>query len=325
MNKLFLVSCFFLGCLPAFGTDSPDAQALFESAKNKASLFGGQADPFQLEVDFVAQLNVPTQGHLTIRWEGKDRWWSKVVIDGFQQITIRNGEKLYTSRNAPSTPLRVKELTSLLHFASVHDGEIAKKHKRRVEAGLELDCFQVKPKDGKGDPHDMCLNATSGEIVSDEWQQTPDGRNREQFSDYSAFGKLGYPRKLQLQEDGVKVLVANVISLAASKFDETLLVAPKDAVERRECDDMKHATPVRTPDPLYPKSASKNRLMGDTTVSMTVLTDGSVTDIQVIGKATQSMDDATLQTLKGWKFKPAMCGSDPVVSDITVIVSFRLE
>jgi TonB family protein len=45
--------------------------------------------------------------------------------------------------------------------------------------------------------------------------------------------------------------------------------------------------------------------MGDTTVAMTVLTDGSVTDIRLIGTATRSMDDATLQTLTGWKFKPA--------------------
>jgi outer membrane biosynthesis protein TonB len=37
------------------------------------------------------------------------------------------------------------------------------------------------------------------------------------------------------------------------------------------------------------------------------------------------MDDATLRTLKGWKFKPAMCGADPIVSDIVVVVSFRLE
>jgi TonB family protein len=60
--------------------------------------------------------------------------------------------------------------------------------------------------------------------------------------------------------------------------------------------------------------------------AMTVLTDGSVTDIQLLGKATQSMDDATLQTLKGWRFKPAMCGADPVISDIVVVaVSFRLE
>jgi protein TonB len=88
---------------------------------------------------------------------------------------------------------------------------------------------------------------------------------------------------------------------------------------------MKNAMPLKTPDPLYPKSASKNRLMGDSTVAMTVLTDGSVSDIQLIGRATESMDEATLQTLRSWRFKPAMCGADPVVSDIVVVVSFRLE
>ena len=64
--------------------------------------------------------------------------------------------------------------------------------------------------------------------------------------------------------------------------------------------------------------------MGDVTVAMTVLIDGSVTDIYLIGSATGSMDDATLQTLKSWRFKPAMCGADPVVSDIQVVVHFRL-
>jgi outer membrane biosynthesis protein TonB len=37
------------------------------------------------------------------------------------------------------------------------------------------------------------------------------------------------------------------------------------------------------------------------------------------------MDDATLETLKRWKFKPAMCGAEPVVADIQVVVSFRLH
>jgi protein TonB len=76
---------------------------------------------------------------------------------------------------------------------------------------------------------------------------------------------------------------------------------------------------------MYPKSASQNKLMGDTSVAMTILTDGSVSDVRLIGTATRSMDDATVQTLKGWKFKPAMCGSEPVVSDIEVVVSFRLQ
>ena len=65
--------------------------------------------------------------------------------------------------------------------------------------------------------------------------------------------------------------------------------------------------------------------MGDTIVAMTILTDGSVSGIQLVGSAARSMDDATLQTLRSWKFKPAMCGADPVVSDIEVVVSFRLQ
>lgn len=88
---------------------------------------------------------------------------------------------------------------------------------------------------------------------------------------------------------------------------------------------MKPPVPVKQPDPLYPKSAIQNRVMGDTTVSMTVFVDGSVGEIQLLGSSTHSLDDATLQTLKGWKFKPAMCGAEPVVSDIQVVVNFRLR
>ena len=87
---------------------------------------------------------------------------------------------------------------------------------------------------------------------------------------------------------------------------------------------MKHAVPVKTPNPMYPSSARQNKLMGDAIVSMTVLKDGSVTGIQLIGTAARSFDEATLQTLKSWRFKPAMCGAEPVDSDIEVTVSFRV-
>ena len=57
--------------------------------------FRDQGSSFQLEVDFLAQFNVPTQGHLTLKWEGKDRWRSEVVIGGFEQITVRKDDRLY--------------------------------------------------------------------------------------------------------------------------------------------------------------------------------------------------------------------------------------
>ena len=113
--------------------------------------------------------------------------------------------------------------------------------------------------------------------------------------------------------------------LTTAALDDRLLVPPQGAIERRQCAGMKHAIPLSTPEPMYPKSASKNRLGGDTIVGMTVLTDGSVADINLVGSSARSFDEATLNTLRKWKFKPAMCGAEPVISDIQVVVSFRIN
>ena len=57
---------------------------------------------------------------------------------------------------------------------------------------------------------------------------------------------------------------------------------------------------------------------------MTILADGSVDDVHVIQGRTPAMNAVIQKSLKLWKFKPAMCGTEPVVSDITVVVSFRI-
>jgi TonB family protein len=326
MRKVILASLCFLSAtrLSLAGAD-PAAQQLLIAAEQQADLFSRDAGPFQLEVDFVAQVQVPTQGHVTYKWEAKDRWWRKVSMGAFQQIDVKNGEKLYTSRNGDFTPVRVRQLFSLLQVAGNTDRLEAKKQKQRVERGLAITCVQVQQEGKKSSSHEFCVNPASREIVSDEWKEQPEGGRRLEYFDYLEFRGHRYPRKIERFENGIKAITAQVVSLNTAPLDDALLIPSKGAIERRHCADMKQAVPVKTPDPLYPKSASENRLMGDTTVSMTVFADGSVGEIQLIGSSTHSMDDATLQTLKGWKFKPAMCGAEPVVSDIEVVVSFRLE
>jgi len=325
MKKLAFTSALLVSTVPLLlGTTNPAAQQLLLTAKQNASLFHDQGSPLQLDVDFVAQMMVPAQGHLTLKWVSKDRWWRRILMGSFEQIEVRNGDRLYTSRNISFTPVRIRELISLLQFAEDSERLIVKKQKQRVENGVEMTCLQVQQENVKNKPHEVCLNSDSHEILSDEWQEPPDEQRREQYTDYFDFGGHRFPRRLQLLVNGSKLITANVQNLTTATFDQTLLVAPQGAIERRKCADMKHAVPVKTPDPMYPRSASQNKLMGDTTVAMTVLLDGSVTDIQLVGSSARSFDDATLQTLRGWRFKPAMCGADPVVSDIEVVVSFRL-
>jgi TonB family protein len=323
MKKTILVAAFFFCCLQrALGGVDPALQQSLISATQRADLSNGEQTPFQLDVDLVAQLSVPVRGHLTLKWEAKDRWWRKVVLGDFQQIEVKNGEWHYTARNADFTPMRVGNLISLLNFDA--KDLIAKKEKRRTEAGVEMNCIQIEHKGYSESSRNVCLGLASNEILVDECTELPGAQRREQYSDYFDFGAHRYPRKLDRLENGSKVIAAEVVSLVPAPFDESLLTPPEGAIARRECDGLKHAIAIKTPEVPYPRSAGNGGLMGDTTVAMTVLTDGSVANIRLVGRATRSMDDASLQTLKDWKFKPAMCGTEPVVTDVTVVVSFML-
>jgi len=321
--KSILIAIVLLGSkLPLLVADTNStAQQLLISAKQQANLFEDQNRPFELNVDFVVQMVVPAQGHLTLKWKTNDQWWRRIVMGDFEQVDVRNGEKQYTSRNLDFTPLRILELTGLLEFAKGSEGLQVKKQKQRYENGVGLLCLGVE-ETGSKEKEEVCVNSTSHEILTEEWQESPNEKRIRQYADYFDFGGHRYPRKLQLLLNGVKAITATVDNLTNATFDQSLLVAPKGAIERRHCPHMKPPIAVKTPDPMYPKSASENKMSGDTTVAMTVLTDGSVTDIHLTGSSGRSLDEATLQTLKGWRFKPALCGTDPTVSDVKVVVSF---
>ena len=62
-------------------------------------------------------------------------------------------------------------------------------------AGLLLKVEQEKV---RSKAHQVCINPVSDEIVSDEWQEPPDERRREQYGDYLDFEGHRYPRKLEL-------------------------------------------------------------------------------------------------------------------------------
>ena len=49
---------------------------------------------------------------------------------------------------------------------------------------------------------------------------------------------------------------------------------------------------------------------------VTILKDGSVGSIQVIGQSSVEAGNRIRRALRDAQFKPAMCGSEPVVADI---------
>jgi TonB family protein len=303
--------------------ESPQQQLLM-SAKQISDLTLNQPEPFELDVDYTAQQNVPLQGHLTLKWKSKEEWWRYVQFGDFKQIDVRNHGWLYTTRNSNTTPMRVTQLIHLLDFAQNAEDLVADKPQTLTEYGVEVHCVRVRNKHTKEPPHQVCFNAEN-EIASDTWHDLPDSPTREEFSDYIDFAGHRYPKSLQRVEGSGRVIKVTVKTLEARAFNDILLTKPDGAIERRMCDNWKPPQAIKTPDPPYPPAARWNGSMGDSVVAMTVLADGSATNFQLIGSATHAMDQSTLDTLKKWKFKPAMCGSEPVVADVEVVVSFRMN
>src|SRR5579863_4193886 len=117
MKRLLLAAAIlFSNACPLMAKDPSAVQQLLDSARTPADLFQGNAHPFDLEVDFTDQFKTPVQGHFSLKWGSKDQWWNKVDVGGFDQITIRNGEMEYTSRNFPYTPQEVFQLFYLLQI-----------------------------------------------------------------------------------------------------------------------------------------------------------------------------------------------------------------
>ncbi len=210
----------------AKGAKPPTPEEIVAAAEKQADLLGGQPGVFELDVNFAANMNRAMVGHLELRWESKDHWWRHIEMDNFTQTMMRNGGKIYTSSNVHYVPAEVTELINLLGFAEdeASRGEIAVTVQNdRKEFGVRAQCIQTALKQLDNQPDEVCLSATSHDILSDDWRAAPDQRRKAMFTHYMTFGNYRYPSELELAVNGKKVLVANVTNLSATPFDESLL------------------------------------------------------------------------------------------------------
>lgn len=316
MSRLILGAAILLagaGASRMSASDNPAAQQILDTARGPGDLFQGNMGPFQLDVDFTAQFNVPAHGHLTLKWKSKDQWWSEVSASGFEQTTFRNGEMEYTVRNLGFTPNRVSQLFSLVEPLVLSEF-VAKK-----QNGASPACVQAHRKGFDHDMLDICVDPASHNLVSEDWRGSDQKSIREEFADYFDFSGIRYPRKFERLENGGEAISADVTGVQKIAFDPALLVAPKGAIERRLCPGMKPPGVIYRPAPT-PASGGSG---GNISAALTILTDGSVGDVHIVDSAGKKTDDRAVEALKKWKFKPAMCGSEPVVTDIMVGISIE--
>lgn len=78
------------------------------------------------------------------------------------------------------------------------------------------------------------------------------------------------------------------------------------------------------PDPAYSEEARKAKYQGTVVLWIVVDASGAVTECRVVKPLGMGLDEKAVETVKTWKFKPALKNGSPVPVKVMVEVSFRL-
>jgi len=82
--------------------------------------------------------------------------------------------------------------------------------------------------------------------------------------------------------------------------------------------------PIYKPEPAYSEEARKAKYQGTVVLWIVVDVQGNVTDPRVVRPLGLGLDEKALETVRTWKFKPALRNGSPVPVRVIVEVSFRL-
>lgn len=101
------------------------------------------------------------------------------------------------------------------------------------------------------------------------------------------------------------------------------LVAEPDPPETQEVEEQ--PAPVKQVNPVYPEEARAQKLEGTVFVKAIVNRDGTVRRAEIAKSDNSLFDQASLDAIRQWEFKPAMKNGEAVAAWVTVPVRFKLE
>jgi Gram-negative bacterial TonB protein C-terminal len=83
-------------------------------------------------------------------------------------------------------------------------------------------------------------------------------------------------------------------------------------------------TPIKTPQPSYPKSHKKDHAIADIKVEGVIAQNGDLIDPKPVDNGDPDFTRAALASVDRYKFKPATLDGKPIAILMRVVVSFRI-
>lgn len=321
-------------------TPLPDPQTPTEFFARARQLSDLEASgiPFHLKATYVASGDTEFTGNGTYEewWQSKDVWQKEATLGDYRYVAIQNGGKQTAAATTAYIPLRAREVMGLqiFHIAMPKEKKGGWKISQgTVGSGAQEIATQEQLCDSQR-PNFLCTQQF--EFTLQGWVQSYRVNDlSETYTNFQPFEKLFFPRKIAVTLRGDSLLTVEIVSLETlsdighglmdTKIPPALSVVPSQVFEgfspQKDVMAPKIIHNVRV---KYPKSERKSHSEGLVIVVCAIDTTGSVREPYVQLSDGTAFDQAAIEAIRKWRFRPAAKNGKPGMTDTKILINFRL-
>ena len=334
-TRKFIVFAFVLlaSMVCAATEDSISPESLIAQARKLQEIWTDGTSPITMrtEIQVSDAKGKVTPGQYVVTWLSSSRWREELEIGNYKRIRVHGAKGYWQQSTLGFQPEIIFQLDSLLDVKTalnVGAKQVLGKVKSRDKAGVRQKCAEVKW--ATGTERILCFDEASGNLLNVEYPRL-ENQNPPDISriEYRAFNKVGdkrIPFEVRAFRDRTVVLTVKVLEVTPITEDNpALFVTPTNSEFWPQCDDMQKPELVAQVQPSYPTSAWSNGEQGRVVFYGVVESDGTLSHLTVIQRATPVLESAAAEAIRQWHYKPAACGSTPIRVETSIPVDFWLR
>jgi hypothetical protein len=318
--RLLALLLFCSGMVSASAEQVPTPQQLLDAAHKATDL--SSLGAYVLHATIVINPGDPKlerQGKLTIV---RDHERSRVTLESnvrTEERVILGSKEFVVPGQGTAVVLGLRKLDYSWdpgrppQFATHETFSFGSVRRQRIQ-GREAWCFDRKAKFKTK----LCFDAVTAVLLHDGSNE----KNREEYSDYTSLGASLYPQKVQIFRESQAPLEVRQISITSAQFNDDAFKVPDKAIEVERCDFEENPKALHTPEPEFTDVARSAHAQGKVYLYVLINTEGNVAGVQPFGMDAYGLAQNAMNSVKTWRFKPAMCSGHAVATELNIEVEF---
>ena len=309
------------------------AESLLAEARKLQNVWTDGTPPVKVrtEIAILDATGKSVPGQYVVTWISPSRWKEELEIATYKRIRVHDSKGYWQKSTQSFQPEIIFQLDSMLNFDTVlriGTKQSLGKVKTRNKDGVRQKCTEVKW--NTGTERILCFDGANSTLLTTEYptsenQHSPDISKVE----YSSFSKLGdkyIPYQVRAFRDRTAVVTAKVTDITPITESDPASFTPLANSEFwPQCDDMQSPELANRVPPIYPTKARFNGEQGRVVFYAVIETDGTLSQLTLIQRATPALESAALDAVRQWRYKPAACSSVPIRVETSIPVSFWLQ